>query len=95
LLLQNRIGRLLWRDIGLTTAKTLIATLAMSIVCEAMFMIPAAPDSGSGRLIRFLAPLLAGIVTFLATTRVVNLPEPWMLLGGRKAVIDAESGGTE
>lgn len=91
-LLQNKIGRLLWREILLTTLKTMFATVVMAIMCQGLFLILATPDSTGGRLIRFLAPLVAGIVSFLGTARLIHLSEPWMLLGGRRSLIVANIG---
>ena len=84
-LLQRQIGTLRWREIGLTTLKTLAATGIMAIVCEAMFVLLEYQGVAYGRLVRLGLPLSAAVIAFLAASRLLRLSEPWLLMAGRQS----------
>lgn len=79
-LLQRRVGTLLWAQIGVTTVKTLIATCGMAVAC--LMTQNAVQDLArpASRLIRLGAPLLVAIAVFLALSLLLGLREPWSLL---------------
>ncbi|MGE5193335.1 MAG: murein biosynthesis integral membrane protein MurJ, partial [Deltaproteobacteria bacterium] len=69
LLIQKRIGRLDWRRLAVTTAKTLLATAAMSAAClAALRHIPA--GTGSFREgAALLVPILLAVLAYFAAAR--------------------------
>lgn len=90
LLLQRRVGQLLWREIGLTTLKTLTATSIMAAVCLALASWFDSSVLTVGRLIRLSVPLVAGGIAFLVAAHFLGLKEPWRVISGqRTATIDS------
>jgi len=85
MLLQRRLGHLLWSDIGRTTLKTLVATLVMVLVSLAIPQTFAFQGVFFGRLTRLMLPMGMGGLAFLITARLVGLTEPWLLLSGRRS----------
>lgn len=80
LLLQRRVGRLWWNEIGWTAIRTLIAVAVMSGVCL-LLTLPPAPDDGMKlRGLKLLLPLAAGGATFLGMAWLLRLKEPWSIL---------------
>jgi putative peptidoglycan lipid II flippase len=76
-LMQERIGRLDWREISRTLWKTLFATTVMIAACWiASGLLPPA----SGRAFRLVAPLLASIGCYFVAAKIIGLDEPWLLL---------------
>ena len=84
LLLQRQLGRLRWGEIGRTTLKTSVATLAMILICLAMPQTFPVQGVFLGRLTRLVLPTGMGGLAFLVTARLVGLTEPWLLLSGRR-----------
>lgn len=87
-LLQQKIGTLLWREIGITTWKTFVATGTMALAYFATVEFLRSRDDVSGRLIRVGAPFAVATASFLGTTWLVKLNEPWQLLAGRRQFAD-------
>ncbi|MBS0201693.1 MAG: murein biosynthesis integral membrane protein MurJ [Planctomycetes bacterium] len=83
LLLQRKIGQLLWRQIGSTGLRSLIAVAIMSGVCLCLIQSPAAGDGLKLRGLKLLVPLVAGTGSFFVAAWLLRLREPWMLLGKR------------
>lgn len=83
--LQRKIGTLLWYEIGKTTLKTLAATGAMVLTCLATFQWFKPYESINGRMIRLGAPFVIALATFLVTSWLIRLTEPWQLLAGRRS----------
>lgn len=94
-LLQRRIGRLLWNEIGSTFVKTLIATAIMSVICLLGQLAVSSPSIPLGRAVRLVAPLALAAIAFLGSAAILRLPEPWILLAGRRSRGNAESISTE
>lgn len=90
-LLQRRIGRLLWSEITVTTGKTLVATLAMALSCRTIFNLMEGHTLTFGRAVRLGAPLGVGIAVFLITALIIRLSEPWTLLIGRRSLRNKET----
>lgn len=84
-LLQQKIGRMYWQEIGRTAAKTLIATVVMTISCLIMFTVLETLGAGTGRFVRLGLPLLIGTAAFLLMARLIGLDEPWQLLAGKRS----------
>lgn len=84
ILLQRKIGSLLWREIGVTTLKTLVATGVMVLACEAAFALLDYRKADDGRLVRLGVPLAAAVIAFLISSRLLKLSEPWLLMTGRR-----------
>jgi putative peptidoglycan lipid II flippase len=81
--LQHRIGPLNWRHIAQTTAKTLIATAGMAVVCLILLDQLVSPAIPFGRLVRLGLPLASGGIVFLLIAQVLGLKEPWRLITGK------------
>lgn len=80
LLLQRRVGSLLWPEIGVTLAKTAIAVAAMAVVCWLCLRRPSETGSLFGRGITLGLPLVTSVVAYLSVAWLLRLREPWMLL---------------
>lgn len=91
ILLQRTIGSLFWRQIGFMTLKTLAATGVMAFACLAAFRWVELNEGMSGRIARLGFPLIVASISFLATSWLINLTEPWLLLTGRRAFEDASA----
>ncbi len=89
LLLQRRIGRLLWKEIAWTAARTLVAVAIMSGVCLWLSQSSAPDDGLTMRGIKLLLPLAAGAITFLAAAWLLRLREPWMVLFSKEQIASA------
>lgn len=78
-LIQTRVGRLDWRRLAETGAKTVLATGAMSAVClAALWSIPA----GTGMLragVALVVPILLALLVYFAATRWLGIEELGML----------------
>ncbi|WP_373651943.1 murein biosynthesis integral membrane protein MurJ [Schlesneria sp. DSM 10557] len=85
LMLQHKLGTLNWREIGITTLKTLTATLVMVLVCLVMPTSFPIRVEFLERLVRLVLPMGMGGLAFLFTTRLVNLTELRLLLSGRRS----------
>lgn len=85
LLLQRKIGTLLWREIAVTTLKTLVATGIMAVTCAGLSALLESQGPAAGRAIRLAVPLIASAVVFLLVARLIRLPEPWQLITGRRS----------
>jgi len=73
--------RLGWRQLSATMARTLLASGAMAVaVCGTSAALPAA-TTFTWAAVRVLAPLAAGVATYLAAFRLLRGPELWMLWG--------------
>ncbi len=81
-LLQARFGRLEWRDIGATAAKTGVATLGMAVVCYGVLWLP--PGAVGGVAVQTVLAVACGIAVFLVVARVIGLREVDDLLGRRE-----------
>ena len=81
--LQHRIGLLHWRHIAQTTAKTLIATMGMAVVCLILLDQLVSPAIPFGRLVRLGLPLASGGIVFLLIAQALGLKEPWRLITGK------------
>lgn len=79
-LLQRRVGSLRWSEIGVTFAKTAIATVAMAVVCRLSLHVVANYESFASRGIKLTLPLAIGSVTFFLVAWLLRLPEPWMVI---------------
>jgi putative peptidoglycan lipid II flippase len=89
LLLQHKVGQLLWKEIAWTAVRTLIAVAVMSIACL-LLTLPAAPDDGLKlRGLKLLVPLAAGGLTFLAMAWLLRLKEPWSVIFARGQLTNA------
>lgn len=84
-LLQRKIGKLLWPEIGQTTVKTLLATAVMAIACQAMLYLVEQQPAITGRLFRLGFPLTVAVLAFFAMARLLGLSEPWLVVAGRRA----------
>ena len=80
LLLQKKVGKMLWNEIGLTGLKTFIATIAMSIATLIVQSIHTTHNILMGRAMQLLLPLATGAAVYLLTARLIRLNEPWILL---------------
>lgn len=85
LLLQRKVGTLIWREIGATLIKTTIATTVMALVCHESLSILQSQQAISSRFLRLSVPLAAGLIAFMLTAKVARLPEPWILAAGRNS----------
>ena len=94
LLLQRKVGVLLWNQIRRTTLKTLAATGVMAIVCQALFMAMRDRVFPLDRAVRLGVPLIVASLAFLVVARIVGLKEPWMLMMGRHQTDLAASDGS-
>lgn len=83
LLLQHKVGTLLWSQIRRTTFKTLVASGAMAIVCQLTFIAMRDRVFPLDRVVRLGAPLIVATLAFLVVAQVIGLKEPWMLMMGR------------
>lgn len=90
-LLQRKVGTLMWREIGVTSIKTMVATCVMAIVCWITMAMLEHQTVPFGRAIRLAVPLAIAATAFLATARLLQLSEPWVLLAGRRSVSEAET----
>lgn len=84
LLLQHKVGRLLWGEIATTTLKTIIATGIMSAACLATLNVLNTSGSSIGRLPRLGVPLVVGGLAFLVAAQLSGLKEPWRLISGKQ-----------
>ncbi len=83
LLLQHKVGQLLWKEVAWTAVRTLIAVAVMSVVCL-LLTLPSAPEDGLKlRGLKLLVPLAAGGLTFLAMAWLLRLKEPWSVIFAR------------
>jgi putative peptidoglycan lipid II flippase len=82
-LLERKVGRLLWTEILTTLLKTIVASLAMAVVCLGALSLLEAQGSFLMRLMRLGIPLAAGSAAFMATAKLLGLSEPWVLIAGR------------
>lgn len=94
-LMQERIGRLDWRRIGRTAAKTLIATGLMAAACWFTTMLLPHSAVTLGRVVRLALPLLAGIGVYFLAAWMLHLDELWMLLRRGKVDENLHSGRGE
>ncbi|MEZ6067288.1 MAG: murein biosynthesis integral membrane protein MurJ [Planctomycetaceae bacterium] len=76
--LQRRVGRLDWSRLGIVLGRTILATAVMAIVCR--LVAPPLGDAFAERLLAAGVPLVAGVVTFFLTARLIGLRAPWLLL---------------
>lgn len=83
-LLQRKIGTLLWSEIGQTLLKTLIATGIMTVVCYVMLAIFQQHGAMAGRILRLAVPLAVAMISFLAAAYFLGLSEPWVLIAGQR-----------
>ncbi len=94
-LFGQKIGGLDWRSVGRSLAKSMLATLAMTIAGVAAI---AASDTlfDASRFWQTVLGLSAAIVTYLGTASLLRSPEPWDLLFRRRTFLqDADSTTTE
>jgi putative peptidoglycan lipid II flippase len=82
-LMQQRIGRLDGRQIGLSLIKTAIATVALAITCWTAGELLRKSSIPFGRAANLGIPLCAGLAVYLAAAWLVRLEEPWLLLRRR------------
>ena len=81
-LLQARFGRLEWRDIGATAAKTAVATLGMAGATYGVLLLP--PVAVGGVAVQTVLAVACGIAVFLVVARLIGLREVDDLLGRRE-----------
>ena len=79
-LLQRRIGRLEWRGIATTAAKTVIAVAVMSGVCQLCLAWTEPSERLLVRGLNLVVPLAGGAVAYLASAWLLRLREPWLVL---------------
>ncbi len=79
-LLQRRVGKLLWFEIGLTFTKTAIASGAMAVTCWLLLQRASGESSLASRSITLALPLVAGSAVYLGVAWLIRLREPWLLL---------------
>jgi len=84
-LLQRRIGRLEWRGIATTAAKTVIAVAVMSGVCQLCLAWT------EMRGLNLVVPLAGGAVAYLASAWLLGLREPWLVLFHRGTGADVSA----
>lgn len=93
LLLQKKVGQLLWKEVAWTAVRTLVAVALMSVVCL-LLTFPAAADDGLKlRGLKLLVPLVAGGLTFLGMAWLLRLKEPWSVLFARGQIAKATNEG--
>ena len=83
-LLQRRIGRLHWHEIGVTAIKTVVATAVMAIVCWLCLSALQHPNIPLGRMVRLVIPCVFSVLAFLLAARSLGLKEPWLLIAGSR-----------
>jgi putative peptidoglycan lipid II flippase len=79
-LAHRRVGPLPWASVMQTVGKTSIATVVLSAVVLGGQSIWPFPDSGWERAVQVMGLAGLGVVSFLATAKLVGLTEPWDLL---------------
>jgi putative peptidoglycan lipid II flippase len=77
--LQQRIGRLAWKEIGGSACRTLGATAAMSAAGMSVLAWQATFPPLAGRLAMLLLPCAVSVLTFLIAAKVMRLDEFWLL----------------
>ncbi|MDA1017125.1 MAG: murein biosynthesis integral membrane protein MurJ [Planctomycetota bacterium] len=79
-LVQNRIGGLEWKRIGISISKSCVAAAAMSGACWWTTARITASASLGGIASDVVIPFAASVATYFAAARIMGLTEPWMLL---------------
>jgi putative peptidoglycan lipid II flippase len=78
-LIQNRIGRFLWRGLASAFVRAALATLVMSSCCAWTLDRLRGGDGFFQRLMPVAVPLVVSVIVYLAVARALGMNELWLL----------------